>query len=147
MKRVTLLALALVGTSAWACPNLAGNYICNVDGQMQSLMVRQDQANGVTTYYLNHDAVVANGLTEKLPDNGDLKNQTFKAWCDKETLMGALYAEVHAEGEAVAQIDVEMSMSLDEKQNLIQTSKGTFKDLMGNQSEPLEESNLVCNRQ
>lgn len=79
----TAVAGLLVSASAWACPDLTGSYNCVYDtGETETLEISQAEANGVTVYTINGNAIPADGQVYQLPDDAMSKNYVMSYACE-----------------------------------------------------------------
>jgi hypothetical protein len=86
-----LISLALgglfLGISAFAsCPDLRGSFACP-DKKHTVIRISQSSASGITTYKINEDTFVADGVTRGLPNDPPLsKNETLTFSCHQGKL-------------------------------------------------------------
>src|SRR6187399_1401636 len=65
MTKSIVLAGLLLGSTAFACPDLSGTYVCTEDGTTYEQVVSQADAAGVTTF-----TVTTDGESETLVADG-----------------------------------------------------------------------------
>lgn len=141
----TLAALALVfSAQAFACPNLTGNYTCTYqNGSKEVMAITQDTKGTVTVYNLNGSEIPADGQTYQVPDDQNLKEGTFKSWCDDDvTLKGLLVGKYYTDGQLYGDLTMNLAWSLDNG-NLKQSSTGQIVNTGG--TYPLSQE-TVCTK-
>lgn len=83
MKSTLALLILLASSFAFACPELAGTYVCtSEDGQKQEVLVSQKVVNNVTIYNLDGDEFAADGIKRPL-DSEDMIG-TFAVTCESD---------------------------------------------------------------
>jgi hypothetical protein len=122
----TIAALALVfSAQAFACPNLTGNYTCTYqNGTSETMAVTQSAKGTVTVYNINGSEMPADAQSYQVPDDDNLKQGTFKAWCDDDvTLKGLLVGKYYNAGEYYGDLTMNLGWSL-QGTDLKQSSNG-----------------------
>lgn len=139
--RFAIFAL-LFSSSAFACPNLTGTYNCPAQkkGQTYSLTISQEQdKSGVTAYTINSSTLLADNKAYPIPDSEQLKNGTFKAWCDTANTSNVLNTEItgkiYSEGEFYADLTLTTAYTVIGS-DLTATSTGSLTNTGG--SHPLK---------
>lgn len=61
MKAILILAASLFSVVSYACPQLAGTYACNYDGQIEVTTINQGVQNGITYYEVDGDVILMDG--------------------------------------------------------------------------------------
>ena len=143
MRKFAVIALLFSG-SAFACPNLTGNYTCTYqDGSSEVVSITQttDATTGVTVYTHNGSQIPADSNAYPVPDDATLKEATFKAWCaDDATLSAQLVGKYFQDGAYFGDLDMTSNFSL-VGTDLKQVTAGTLKNTGG--TYPLN-SELTC---
>lgn len=148
--KLFLSGFLLVGAQAFACPNLAGTYTCNYDGQVEALEMSQTETNGVTVYSMRNPndpndqggSLPADNTTYQLEDSEQFKNATIRGYCEGETFNIAQAGQYYDQGQHIGDIQAVTSMSL-MNGNLLQATNGTFKTASGDY--PIN-SQITCTR-
>lgn len=147
MFKFAALAIALVSVQAFACPDLTGNYSCVYqDGTKEVVSITQEQKNGVTTFLYNGSAIVADNQAYPMADDQNLREATFRAWCDSADptlLQTQLLGKYYTNGAYYGDLTMNMNFSM-AGSDLKQTNTGTLKNAGGEY--PLN-SELTCTRQ
>jgi hypothetical protein len=143
----SLMAMALLfSVQAFACPDLAGSYTCShQDGSTEVVTVSQENKDGVMIYQYNDAAIPADNQVYQLPDDQDLKDATFRAWCDTtnaDLLQTQLIGKYYSQGSYYGDLTLNMTFSL-AGTDLKQTTTGTLKNSGGEY--PLNNE-LTCKR-
>lgn len=146
MIRLTALAVLLISGQAWACPDLAGTYICSYqDGSQETLTVTQSEQRGVVIYDYNGSRLVTDNSPYPLPSDANLRGATFRAWCDpaegtplRAQIVGPYYSQGSMYGELI--LDMTYARIGDD---IKQTTQGVLRS-SGGQS-PLNSEQL-CKR-
>lgn len=145
MRILAALAL-LVSVNAYACPDLTGSFTCTYqDNTSEVVTISQENKDGVMVYNYNGSAIPADNQAYQVPDDQNLKEGTFRAWCDPSTdtvLNTELIGKYYQDGSYFGDLNLDMTFALDGA-NLKQVSKGT----LTNQSDtyPLD-GELTCTR-
>ncbi len=143
--RGLLVVLGLFTAQAFACPNLTGSYTCNYqDGSSEVVTVSQDQKDGVTVYNYNGSEMPADNQTYQIPDDENLKQGTWRAWCDagSEVLAAQILGKYYNQGSYAGDLTMNIAISLNGG-NLQQVTNGQLVNSGG--SHPFSET-MVCNR-
>lgn len=99
MFRAIILAAAFVSASAFACPDLTGNYTCTYgNGQTEDVAITQEVREGVTYFKYNNDEFAADGREYTLADSAELKEGKFSAWCEDVTLKNKIVGKYYNNG-------------------------------------------------
>lgn len=141
----TLAALVLLfSAQAFACPDLTGAYTCKYqDGASEVVTVSQDNKDGVVTYNYNGSQIPADNQTYKVPDDQQLKDGQFRAWCEDDvTLKTELTGKYWNNGSYFGDLVMNMNLSLDST-NLKNVVTGNIKNSGG--TYPID-NNIVCTR-
>lgn len=116
-------------TGAWACPNLEGEYQCDIGQGGWDMQVTQTTTNGITEYQIVSNGetvgVVADGQTRSIPDTDEMKNSTYKASCSGDLLDIDLAGEAYQEGNLLGKMVVDYHF-LKDGQNIALKVNGTF---------------------
>lgn len=88
---VPLVIAALSPMPAGACPDLAGSYTCNDEGNTYPLGLKQEVQAGTTVYSFDgldnmRSSVAADGEIHKADDVASLRSSTLKGWCEGSSL-------------------------------------------------------------
>ena len=114
MKTFIVSALALVSTSALACPNLSGRFTCHdfENNSEQDIVISQSTANGVTSYKM---VMTAGGKTLEISyvADGQVKNivrdeftsRTEKSFCAGTELKKEIHAVRKDNGEVIQAVE------------------------------------------
>jgi len=124
MRTLAIIAL-LFSAQAFACPNLTGTYTCTYqDGSKETTAITQDTKGTVTVYNINGSDMPADGQTVLIPDSDNLKEGTFKAWCDDDlSLKGLMIGKYWNQGAYFGDLTMNLVWSLSGT-DLRQTSNG-----------------------
>lgn len=137
--------MALVSTSAFACPNLSGQFVCHDfdNGTEQNIVMAQAVANGVTTYKMS---MVVDGKTTEVTyvADGQMKNivrdefssRTEKSYCRGNELFKEINAVRKDNGETLTALE---TVGVNAQGHMYDTYVGKQGDKVLNFSE-------VCNR-
>lgn len=132
MRTIAALALMFSAASAFACPNLAGSFTCNYNGQKEVITVTQSMKGAVTVYMVNGSEIVADNQVRNIPDDESLKNATFRAWCDDTvTLKGQILGKYYNNGSYFGDLTADINFLL-ANGNLKQVTTGELKGANGN---------------
>lgn len=134
MKSVSLALVGLfLGGSAFAsCPDLRGSFTCT-DKKHTVIRISQSTASDITTYKINEDTFVADGVTRSLPNNPPLsKNETLTFSCHQGKLdlnyTGDLYEgasfESHMDSSYLLSRDASGSLLWEEDTTITLTHSG-----------------------
>jgi len=143
MRKLAVIAL-LFSAQAYACPELTGTYTCTYqDGSSEVITLSQEQKDGVTVYSHNGSQIPADSVAYPVPDDVNLREATFKAWCaDGTTLNAQLVGKYFQENQYFGDLEMTSAFTLDGT-DLKQVTTGTLKNLGGEY--PLN-SDLTCKR-
>lgn len=131
MVRIIATLAALFSVQAFACPNLTGSYTCNYgNGQSEQISVSQREANGITYYSYNNDEFAADGSVVPLQDSADLKQATFKAWCENTTLKNQIMGKYYNNGTYFGDLNMVIDIT-SANGNLQQNATGNLKGSQG----------------
>lgn len=79
-----------MGSQAMACPDLAGKYLCTLDGYEFATEISVSQTNGIYTYKIDEVEYIADGIDHPKPDqiSEDFKviNKKYVTTCNGEYL-------------------------------------------------------------
>lgn len=146
MKRFAALALLLTSAAAWACPDLAGQYVCTYqDGSQENLIITQTAINGVTVYDYAGSRIVGDNALYPLPNDNNLRSATFRAWCDPDPsapLRAQILASYYSQGSLYGELILNMTYARIGS-DVKQTTQGMLRN-SGGQS-PLN-SEQICTR-
>lgn len=108
MIRASALAALFFSATAFACPNLAGDYTCNYDGSTVDITVSQRVENGVDVYELLGYELYADGTLHDVPETDQVKNGTALASCNGDILNAHVTGNVYSSGkdQGLAELDV-----------------------------------------
>lgn len=143
MRKLAAIAL-LFSFQAYACPDLAGSYTCNYqDGSSEVITLSQELKDGVTIYTHNGSQIPADNVAYPVPDDVNLREATFRAWCtDTVTLSANLVGKYFQEGAYFGDLNMTSAFTLDGT-SLKQITTGTLKNQGGEY--PLN-SEMTCTR-
>lgn len=91
----------------------------------------QADKNGVTVYNYNGSEIPADNVTYPVPDDQNLRNSTFRAWCEGDMLKGNIVGKYYDNGAEFGDLDMVLSLSLDGN-NLKNVTTGNLKGKDGN---------------
>lgn len=143
--RATLVVLSLFAAQAMACPNLTGSYTCNYqNGSSEVVSIAQEQKDGVTVYNYNGSGIPADNVIYQIPDDENLKQGTWRAWCDegRDLLMAEILGKYYHEGSYAGDLTMNLEINLDGG-NLKQVTAGQLVNEGG--TYPFGET-MVCTR-
>jgi hypothetical protein len=145
MKSLSLIALLFTGVSAFACPDLSGNYTCTLNAGALDLAITQSEANGVTTYVFNGQPIVADGQQFMMQDqaDGSIKNQSLTYSCDATQLRSVYSGDFYEAGALQGTLVFDDSYTKDANGALVITEGGTATDATG-ASYDLEVLSTTC---
>ncbi len=136
MRILASLAL-LFSVQAFACPNLTGSFTCTYqDGSSETVTISQADKAGVTVYNYNGSDIPADNMTYQIPDDESLKQATFRAWCENESLKGNIVGKYYNNGSYFGDLNMVLDLAL-EGNNLKSTTSGSLVDTSG-KSYPLD---------
>jgi len=84
MKSILFTALLLFSFNAFACPDLAGQYLCENPEGDQSYSISQLKLNGDTVYEIHGEGMIADGLRheyEETDEDGVTEKGAYTATC------------------------------------------------------------------
>ena len=152
MKKVIFLAAIFAAPMAMACPDLAGNYSCVIDGQPKRTIVSQAELGGVMNYRIDQEdadsiELIADGMDHDASRWMDgLDQAVYNASCDGDArLMINANGIIMNEGQPMGKLQVLIAASRDGAGNLAQNVTGMITGDFG--SFPVDEQNLVCARE
>lgn len=140
----TLATLAfLVSVNAWAaCPELTGTYNCNYsDGSKETVTIKQENKDGIVIYDYNGSSVPADNQIRQIPDDQTIKQGTFRAWCDNESLKTQMLGKYYQDGQFFGDLTLNMDFTK-VGTDLKATNTGFVKNSAGEY--PLN-SEVICN--
>jgi len=143
MRKLAALVL-LFSAQAFACPDLTGSFQCQYqDGSTETVSITQANKSGVMVYNYNGTEIPADRITYDVPDEENIREGKFTAWCDDDvTLKANLNGKYWSQGNYIGDLTMDMFFSI-ENGNLKTTSNGVLKT--GNGDYPVD-SNVVCTR-
>lgn len=143
MRKLAAIAL-LFSVQAYACPELTGSYTCAYqDGSSEVVTISQELKDGVTIYTHNGSQIPADNVAYPVPDDANLREATFRAFCsDEATLTANLVGKYFQDGQYFGDLNMTSNFTLDGA-NLKQVTTGTLKNQGGEY--PLN-SEMVCTR-
>lgn len=152
MNKAVVLALVLMGSTAMACPNLAGKYMCpDDDGVKQEMAVSQTVENGVTTYTMVDSetvTLVADGkakVTESVEDGmKTVATQVYTCVGEKLNWKENILVTVADSSEVLANIDLQVDVSKATNGDLLAVGK-VDTDVNGEKSS--DQINQTCTLQ
>jgi hypothetical protein len=119
------VAALLLGSTAFACPDLSGTYVCEQDGQKTENVVAQSEAAGVTTYTATEDGetttLVADGkpYTEVETEEDYVYTTTTVATCAADALNLDINLDLTDKaGNKMMTVKAKAVVSLDANKNL-----------------------------
>ena len=124
-----LLALGFVSLPCGACPDLTGKFICTYDnGSVDELEIQQYDLHGITTYTVNKNPVVADGVTKHLIDIPTAKNQqvTFSCEGSPSKLKHTYHADIFEQNIFAGSVVAELYFSKDSQEHLVIEDRGAF---------------------
>lgn len=146
MRKLALLAFAVAANAAFACPQLAGNFVCTYqDGSSENVAITQSNKAGVEVYVYNGNEIPADKTTYDIPDDNNLKMGKFVAWCDDDvTLKTNIKGQYYSDSSYVGNVDLntDFSMAADGSLNLASSGKLTT----GNGEYPINDT-VTCKAQ
>lgn len=109
-----LAAIALLfSAQAFACPNLTGAYTCTYqDGTSDVVTMTQEEKGGVTIYNYNGSLIPADNALYPVPDDDNVKQATFRAWCDNASLKGNIVGKYYNNGALFGDLNMTLDLSL-----------------------------------
>jgi hypothetical protein len=113
MRKLALLAFVF-SANAFACPQLAGNFVCTYqDGTSENVAITQSNKAGVEVYVYNGNEIPADKTTYDIPDDDTLKMGKFVAWCDDDvTLKTNIKGQYYNQGSYVGDVDLNTDFSM-----------------------------------
>lgn len=115
MRILAALAL-LVSVNAYACPDLSGSFTCtSQDNTSEVVTLSQENKDGITIYNYNGSMIPADNQAYQVPDDQNLKEGTFRAWCDANdnvTLKTELIGKYYDQGSYYGDLTMNMDFSL-----------------------------------
>ena len=116
MKSISLAIVGLfVSASAFAaCPDLSGTFSCAYDdGTVDQMVISQSEVKGVTTYTVNGNPIVADGVVQSLPDDAGAKNQSVSYSCDADKFKYAYSADLYEANVMAGSVTADLLFSKD----------------------------------
>ena len=117
MKILTAIAALLFTAQVWACPDMAGNYVCtSAEGEDQgNFAITQREENGVTIYQMGEEEYIADGKEHAVSQDGF--EGKYVAVCGQNNLVadiagvydGQVTVEVKATATKLGSGDVELT--------------------------------------
>ncbi len=131
MKTISLAIIGLfVSASAYAaCPDLSGTFSCAYDdGTVDQMVISQTEANGVTTYTVNGNPIVADGVVQSIPDDAGARNQSVSYSCGDDNKFKYTYsAELYEANVMAGAVTADLLFSKDATTGgLVVEDVGTF---------------------
>jgi hypothetical protein len=145
MNTLKLLAVIflLTPTLTWACPNLAGDFLCTENGEQSPLTITQTTENGVTIYNDGSEKYYADNKSH--PVNWDFLVGTYKARCVGNEFVLKIDGEIIYEGEKYGDVDDVSNLSMADANTLHINYKSKTTDPDGQVDEA--SGLMVCERQ
>jgi hypothetical protein len=109
MTKFIIALISLSAVQAFACPDLAGNYTCTYsDGTSEATEFTQSTTNGVTTYNLGVQEVIADGAPHPVKEE-DIDG-SYTATCTTDAVSTVLTGDILDAGQAVAKVNVTLKV-------------------------------------
>lgn len=151
MKKLMIVAALFAANTSFACPDLAGNYVCADDGQAKATTITQAVSpEGVVSYAIaqENDAwspIVADGVERDFVGIDAMKEARYAAVCEGDILNVAAKGKVMDNGTPIGDLALRIKVSRDAAGNLLQNINGTLSGEFG--EFPIDEQNNTCTRQ
>jgi hypothetical protein len=132
MGKFAAIAL-LFSVQAYACPQLTGAYTCTYqDGSKEVVTIAQNKdANNVDVYNYNGSTILTDNVAYPIPDDQQLKQGTFRAWCaDDTTLQTQVVGKYYQQGNYFGDLTMNLNLSL-KGTDLHQVTIGSLKNTGG----------------
>jgi hypothetical protein len=82
MRKLAAMAL-IFSIESYACPQLSGEFVCRYpDGSSEKIVLSQTLDGNITVYNVNGSNIVADNKVYPVPDDANVRNAYFRAWCD-----------------------------------------------------------------
>jgi hypothetical protein len=150
MKFVSIIATFFAASTAFACPDLSGTYVCQGQNGLENLTIEQEVVNQMTIYTLTDSQGTQQLPTDNVvyPVEDAASNLTGSARfaCEGDTFNSYLKGSVTAADKktVVESWDVVQSLKLDESKNLITSLTGTV--LQNGTTHPLNSSGTCARK-
>ena len=147
MKSLIAAAIVIVGTSAWACPSLEGDYVCKGEFFDKQIKITKLTEDNVFVFSVNGREIRADGEIRKYEQGEDetLYKGYYRAACKDAELRTLVVADILHFGETLeGDLRMAETMSLNSEGSLL---LGTHKILryMTGKSEVVETEE-TCSR-
>ncbi len=110
MKKLLVLAAMIYGTNLYSCPNLAGTWTCDSDGDPYDFdMIQTVDANGDTVYDDGDQAITANGEWQRSDDGSEIKMVCLNS---KTLKINQISGNITAEGTSTLKNAVTLIMKM-----------------------------------
>lgn len=151
MNKVIMLLAFAVASSAYACPELSGKYVCTINGQALQTDILQSAISGVMVYNItqNNQAwsdVVTDGVEREFKGVEGMENALYTASCpNEEQVVINAKGKVMDNGQAIGDLALVLKVSKDAAANLVLNVTGELSGDFGNM--PIDEQVNTCVRQ
>jgi hypothetical protein len=143
MRKLAAMAL-IFSVQTYACPQLSGEYVCRYpDGNSEKIALSQTLDGNITVYNVNGSNIVADNKVYPVPDDANVRNAYFRAWCDDTvSLKGHLIGQYFHNNAFYGDLELNFLYSL-VNGNLKQVATGTLSNSNGERS---LNSETICTR-
>lgn len=141
MKSILALGTLMISVASYACPQLAGTYACNYDGEVEMTTITQGVQNGVTYYVSDGETILMDGQSKSFQDEGAVGY--YIAQCDGNTAQIQTVADMIENGAIVGNMDTTTDLTPSQTGVVMQT---TGQVNYQGQVYPINES-VECTRQ
>ena len=128
MKFALLFSMLTLSFSAFACPDLAGNYQCQSDeGAYHAVVSQRINKDGYAIYSVNgQDFAITDGTTRPMESTEEFRNGTMASVCsDSQTeLINYIEGELFNEGNYAGDIEMQLTFYVGNNGDLVQRSEG-----------------------
>lgn len=123
-----LCALAL---SAWACPHLAGYYVCaNDDGKTEVLKVTEDLTTTSIRYSFNSAELLVDAQPHAITGDSTLRNGVFRASCSDTELITEVSGQYYDGEKQTGDLKLTTRTTFHDN-SLVQTTEGSMSNADG----------------
>ena len=111
MFRALLTIIASFSFSAFACPNLAGDFTCTYQGSSIDVTVAQRVENGVSIYTIMGYEIIADGIRHNVPETDQVKEGTALATCNGDLINANLTGKVYSSGKYGGEVNLDVEIA------------------------------------
>jgi hypothetical protein len=111
MFRALLIAIASFSFSAFACPDLAGDFTCSYEGSSIDVTVSQREENGTSIYTIMGYEIIADGVRHDVPETNQVKEGTALATCNGDLVNANVTGKIYSSGKFGGDVNLDVEIA------------------------------------